>query len=70
MRTPPSTSVANSAWHWYPGILNDTRELFDALLDAALDFDIERPLNRSVDPLMAHHGALTIEQYDRAVTGA
>jgi hypothetical protein len=56
-------------WCYDPAWLNQTRELFDALLDTALDFDIARPLDRRLDPMGAQHGMLTIEQYDFYTTG-
>jgi hypothetical protein len=54
-------------WCYDGDNLNATRSLFDALLDAAMDFDIERPINPAIDPMMPQHGMLTIEAYDEAV---
>jgi hypothetical protein len=56
-------------WNYDPAWLNQTRELFEALRDAARDFDIERPGINGIDPLMANHGLLSIEQYDFYTTG-
>jgi hypothetical protein len=33
--------VANSAWNWYDGVLNDTREAFDNLVDEFISADVD-----------------------------
>lgn len=35
--------VSGSAWNWYPGVLNDTREHFQARVDFRLDADLATP---------------------------
>jgi hypothetical protein len=56
-------------WNYDPRWLNQTRELFDALLDAAMDFDMDREDIPAID--LAEYGSpvLTIAQYDFYATG-
>lgn len=54
------------AWCHEPRWLNETRELFDALLDAAMDFDIERDEIPAIDFSLYGSPKLSIEQYDEA----
>jgi hypothetical protein len=56
-------------WCYDPAWLNQTRELFDALLDTALDFDMDREDIPAVDHALYGSPVLTIEQYDFYATG-
>jgi hypothetical protein len=56
-------------WCYDPAWLNQTRELFDALTDAAMDFDLAREDVPAVDHSLYGSPVLSIEQYDFYVTG-
>lgn len=54
------------SWNYDPAMLNASRELFDLFVDAALDFDLDRPVVPAYDTRLR---PFSVEEYDRIVVG-